>query len=133
MDWLSAAQPRPDSRLGEGKHVAAALDNLRFVRLHEGLVAVRGGDLGRGQKAKARVSGLPLSRARAGARTHSGGVGNHGEPGAEVEEQQAQEWASGSHPWCCACSCFVLCPICNYRNYRGLLQTATIPPAFLSF
>lgn len=30
----------------------------------EGLVAAWGGDLGRGQKAKASVSGLPLSQAR---------------------------------------------------------------------
>lgn len=35
----------------------------------EGLVAAWGGDLGRGQKAKAGVSELPLSKARAGSRT----------------------------------------------------------------
>lgn len=36
----------------------------------EGQAAAWGGDLGRGQKAKARVSGRLLSRARTGPRTH---------------------------------------------------------------
>ena len=76
-----------------------------------------------------RSLGPPLSRAGAGPRTHwePGGL-CRGEEG----EQRAWEGAASSHDAASACTPALCCfPFCNYRNYRGLLQTAFA--ALLSF
>lgn len=132
--WIGSQQPSPgpDGRLRGGEHVAASWTIRLCPIASEGQEAAWGGDLGRGQKAKARVSGRLLSRPRTGPRTH-------GASEVPCRAREAGEQQPGSRaplpPGRCAHSCFVLLLFCSVITEinSDSLQTAIILLAFLSF
>lgn len=78
-DWLGAVQPWAKRQAWGGARVEATWTILLCPITSERQAAAWGGDSGRGQKAKTRVSGLPLSKGRTGPRTHLERVGCHEE------------------------------------------------------